>query len=149
MNTFFWAIFTHNNPRWSHYTKLKLHVKITHFQYFWDPPKFHKSRFQGSPCLIKGSRAPPSSPVVRTLAGMILRSHWLVWLSIEKDRVGHLFPALWAVNVLTGVFPLHCEKWITKTCVERIRLTGWRQRLSLLAASYCQARLQLHQQWRK
>ncbi len=31
----------------------------TEIAYFFEtPPKFHKSRFQGSPCLIKGSRAP-------------------------------------------------------------------------------------------
>ncbi len=33
--------------------------------FFETPPKFHKSLFQGSPCLIKGSQAPPSSPVVQ------------------------------------------------------------------------------------
>ncbi len=34
---------------------------------FLRSPKFHKSRFQGSTCLIKRSQAPHSSPVVRTL----------------------------------------------------------------------------------
>ncbi len=41
--------------------------------FFETPPKFHKSHFQGSPCLIK-SRAPPSSPVVHTLMLRSVRS---------------------------------------------------------------------------
>ncbi len=53
--------------------------KITHciLNIFWDPPIFHKSLFQGSPCLIKGSRAPHSSPVVRTL--LIIIKSAFIW----------------------------------------------------------------------
>ena len=38
------------------------------------PPKFHKSCFQGSSCLIKWGSDPPGSPVVRTL----LKRYWKV-----------------------------------------------------------------------
>ncbi len=41
--------FTHNNPQWSHYTKPKLHVKITHCQYFLRPPKISQITFSGEP----------------------------------------------------------------------------------------------------
>ncbi len=44
--------FTHNNPRWSHYSKLKLHIKITHCQYFGDPPQNVTACFQMSVSVV-------------------------------------------------------------------------------------------------
>ncbi len=53
--------FTHNNPRWSHYTKLKLHVKITHCQYFLRPPQnFTNHVFRGAHVLLRGAELPRS-----------------------------------------------------------------------------------------
>lgn len=37
------------------------------YQYFTDPPKFHKLHFQGSSGRHEGSHGSPSSPLVRTL----------------------------------------------------------------------------------
>jgi len=51
--------------------------KTVFCQYFRDPPKFHKSCFEGSSCLIKGGWDPPGSPVVSTLCATLVELHYL------------------------------------------------------------------------
>ncbi len=53
--------FTHNNPRWSHYTKLKLHVKITSI-FFETPQNFTNHFFRGAHVLLRGAELPLAPP---------------------------------------------------------------------------------------